>query len=330
MKKILFVMAAFFGCITVSNAQSTLVATLSHGSDVTMFYGAYALRDALEKAESGDVINLSNGAFQAANITKGITLRGTGIDSTIPTYIVNDLEINIPSDDANRFTMEGIRCTGTMRIRGTFSDPCFLKCQFHVADVGNYEAHIENSMFANCKITESYEISHATAQFVNCYLGYCSGMYEESSATYLNCVMRQGGYLYNLGFSHLYNCILYNYDNWGYNYNIPSNSLAFNCVAINYDTPYAELVSHPNCTTSTLTEVFKDFTGEYSDEQTFELTDGAKTKFLGTDGTQVGLYGGTLSYTSTPSYPQFTKMKVDGKTSTDGKLGVDIEVGAGQ
>ena len=37
MKKILFVMAALFGCFASSRAQSTLVATLSHGNDVSIF-----------------------------------------------------------------------------------------------------------------------------------------------------------------------------------------------------------------------------------------------------------------------------------------------------
>lgn len=331
MKKILFVMAAFFGCITVSNAQSTLVATLSHGSDVSMFYGAYALRDALTKAESGDIINLSNGAFQATDIKKGITLRGVGIDNSLPTYIVNDFSIDIPSDDANRFTMEGIRCTGYMTIRGSFLDPCFVKCQFKKMRIGSQSKDfIENVMFANCKITDSYDLNYGTSQFVNCYLGHCEGVYSGSAATFLNCVMRQGYSINNLSYSHLYNCIIYNSDSYDYNYSIPSNSLAFNCIAINYKEAYNNLVSHPNCTTSTLAEVFKTFTGEYSDQESFELTVEAKTKFLGTDGTQVGLYGGVLSYNSTPSYPQFTKMIVDGKTTTDGKLGVDIQVGAGQ
>ena len=74
--------------------------------------------------------------------------------------------------------------------------------------------------------------------------------------------------------------------------------------------------------------MFKDFTGTYSDTQTFELTEEAKTKYLGTDGTEVGIYGGLLPYNSTPSYPQITKMNVANKTTADGKLSVEIEVSA--
>ena len=77
-------------------------------------------------------------------------------------------------------------------------------------------------------------------------------------------------------------------------------------------------------------KVFKNFTGNYSDSQTFELAESAKTAYLSTDGTQVGMYGGVLPYDSTPSFPQITKMNVAKKTTADGKLSVEIEVSAAE
>lgn len=46
----------------------------------------------------------------------------------------------------------------------------------------------------------------------------------------------------------------------------------------------------------------------------------------GTDGTEVGIYGGSLPYDPTPTNPQITKFNVASKTTADGKLSVDIEV----
>ena len=63
---------------------------------------------------------------------------------------------------------------------------------------------------------------------------------------------------------------------------------------------------------------------------TFELTDEAKAAYLGIDGKEVGIYGGDYPYTSTPSYPQITKMDVSRKVSADGKLNVEIEVNAAE
>jgi hypothetical protein len=51
MKKLfLSVMVLFSAAITMSFAQNTVVASLSHGTDVTLFYGSNALIDAVAKA----------------------------------------------------------------------------------------------------------------------------------------------------------------------------------------------------------------------------------------------------------------------------------------
>ena len=111
---------------------------------------------------------------------------------------------------------------------------------------------------------------------------------------------------------------------------MPSTSIADNCIAINMPSFFNNSQTNPNCSHSSYAEIFKSFTGTYSDAETFELTDEAKTKYLGTDGTQIGLHGGLMPYTSIPSYPRITKMNVASKTTADGKLSVDIEVSAAQ
>ena len=98
MKKLLLSVVAMLVAST-SFAQNTVVASLSHGTETTIFYGSNALKDAVAAAESGDVINLSAGTFYASDISKGITLRGTGIDIDEPTYIVNDFVIEIPAEE---------------------------------------------------------------------------------------------------------------------------------------------------------------------------------------------------------------------------------------
>ena len=130
MKKVLLAVVGILFAAT-SFAQNALVASLSSGGDVTYYYGVTALEQAVTAAKSGDIINLSSGSFSATNITKGITIRGAGIDSPEPTYIVNEFLIDIPGDDANRFMMEGIRCTNMMIFKGVFANPYFLKCQFN-------------------------------------------------------------------------------------------------------------------------------------------------------------------------------------------------------
>ena len=332
MMKKLFVSLVAMMVATVCFSQNTLVATLSHGDEITMYYGAYALRDAYNAAASGDIINLSGGAFQAVNITKGIILRGTGIDVVSPTYISGNFYIEIPTEDTNRLSMEGIRCTGTITMKGNYNSPYFVKSQFYGFSYDN-TATIKNVMFADCKITNSYKSGGAnTTQFINCYVGGFNNINQSNTAAlFLNCVIlpeSNGSYPSYICLSQLINCIVYRSGSGSLSSSLSSSTIATNCISIGYSNLFGAQPANTNNKKSDFSELFKDFTGYYSDSQTFELTDEAKTTFLGNDGTEVGLYGGILPYNSTPSYPQITKMNVANKTTADGKLSVEIEVSA--
>ncbi|MBO7069630.1 MAG: hypothetical protein J6W52_13305 [Bacteroidaceae bacterium] len=126
MKK-LFLSLVALTIATMSYAQSNLVATLTHGDELIMFYGAYTLRDAHNAAENGDIINLSSGTFQAVDITKALTIRGAGADGDNITYIVNGFSINIPTDITKRLSFEGVRLSNTTTVKGTLTNPTFLK-----------------------------------------------------------------------------------------------------------------------------------------------------------------------------------------------------------
>lgn len=335
MKKLFFSLVAMM-IAAVSYAQNTLVVTLSHGEDITMYYGRFALRDAMDAAQSGDVINLSGGAFQAVNITKGVTIRGTGIDDNTPTYIIGDFAINIPAEDANRLSIEGVRCPGTITMRGSFNNPLFMKSQFYMFTYGDPSV-IKNAMFTNCKITGNFLMSYGsnTAQFINSYVsGFDNSYYlaGNTGASFLNCIIFpinngvRADYIFR---SQLNNCIIYKTVRSD-DYALPASSIATNCVGIGYKDPFRASAANTNNQLASFEEVFKTFTGSYSESELFELTDEAKTKFQGDDGKEVGWYGGLLPYTSTPSYPQITKMNVANKTTADGKLSVEIEVSAAQ
>ena len=52
------------------------------------------------------------------------------------------------------------------------------------------------------------------------------------------------------------------------------------------------------------------------------------SEWLGNDGKEIGIYGGSLPYDPTTTNPQISKFNVSSKTTADGKLSVDIEVKA--
>lgn len=332
MKKLFLSLVALIAT-TVSYAQGTLVATLNHGSEITMYYGTYALRDAYNAAASGDIINLSGGTFQAVNISKAITLRGVGIDDANPTYITNYFTVEIPSDDPNQLSMEGIRCSHYMNMKCSSPNAYFMKCQFFGV-IYDSSSEIKNTLFANCKITYQFQLQGAsTVQCVNSFINLVPGNdMTNVGATFTNCLLRYSNAdkIMNCQF---FNCILCNHY-YGNSAWLSSTSTATNSLGVGNsgNGVFGNATTCHNCYDSTFEDVFKNYSysSSYTDSQTFELTDVAKTTYLGNDGTEVGLYGGLLPYTSTPSYPQITKMNVAKKTTADGKLSVEIEVSAAQ
>lgn len=328
MKKVLLAVVGILFA-TTSFAQNALVASLSSGTDVTYYYGVTALEQAVSAAKSGDIINLSSGSFNATNITQGITVRGAGIDSPEPTYINGDFDINI-TDDTNRFMMEGIKCANRMNLKGSYTNPFFLKCTFTQVTFKTEGDNLKNIMFVNCKIPSGFSAGgNNTCNLVSCFIGGL-GQFHNATITATNCIIEDNYYYNNyLRQCQFFNCIFIS-SNGRPSEKIPSSSQATDCISVNFGDHdfFSELSVRTGCPTTSLEfgAVFKTFTGTYSDTETFELTDAAKTTYLGTDGLEIGLYGGLQPYDSTPSYPLITTMTVDKQTATDGKLGVTIEV----
>lgn len=328
-----FVLSLFaLVCVTMSFAQSSLLATLSHDGNIKTFYGAKALIEAHSTAENGDVITLSSGSFIATNIEKALTIRGAGmevdsINGTLPTILTGDFEINIPDTVSERLTLEGVYSNHTIRYSGTLNLPMFLKCRIkEINTYYNSNNCIVNASFIHCKITDRLSLEkNSSASCINsCVRRPYSHDDKTSNFEFINCVICYSGYVKSSLFN---NSIIYSIDDGGEIYN---SSTVYNCISVNNSNLFKWI---PNTTNkvSTFEEIFKTFRGgDFNDNDSFELTDEAKKKFLGIDGAQVGIYGGMLPYDPTPSNPQIKKCNVAAKSTADGKLSVDIEVKAAE
>ncbi len=331
MKKLLFTLLAVVATFTSMQAQTSLVATLSHGGETSAFYGAEALANAVEAAQNGDVITLSSGTFKGATIGKSITVRGAGMsvgdDGSLPTTISSNITVSV-----DNITLEGLYVNGFLYINGyTNSNDMFLKCRFtYVATTGSGNAY--NMRFIHCKIANGamlYENSSST--FVNsivCKPG-SNGLFN-----FLNCLVlftegnNAGGYgtsISQIAKSTLTNCIVYSTNASVF----PASTTLINNVG-NKETLWNNSTQGSNAVVDDLATLIEDFTGAYGDDIAFKLTS-TGAAYLGADGTQVGIYGGSLPFDPTPTNPRITKAKVAGKSSADGKLSIELEVnGANQ
>ena len=317
-------------------AQSSLIATLSHEGEVSQFYGVSALRQAHEAAVHGDVITLSSGTFTATNITKAITLRGVGMEmdtitNTLPTVIAGDFGISIERDVVEKFLMEGIYHNHRILIHKDLSNATFISCRFYrLQDV---KAPLWNNVkFIHCMLVNDFscntDATKSNISFINCYVANGdSNSSLNTSLEFTNCIYdlnwtENWAPLSQLGAATFRNCVIISKGHG----DLSAHTSAYNCVAVSEETCFNNISNKTNTVVGDFSEIFKTYTGVYSDTETFELTDEAKSKYLGLDGTQIGIYGGNLPYSPKTSAPQITKFNVAAKSTADGKLSVDIEV----
>lgn len=341
-------------CTTMSFAQTSLLATLSHEGSISTYYGSSALKEALEKATDGDAITLSAGQFLAANITKNVTLRGAGMSvrtdsiySHEATIVQGAFEIAPADSTTDRIIVEGVYFTSDITYKGLVRNPLFMKSRFSTVKSGD-GGRIVNATLIHCRVASSFGLAdNSNACFVNSVVWdpYNDDL-KGSNFEFDNCVVGsiKGCYTGDVINSYYKNCmIMADYNNIGRSnshFAIPHSCTAINCVGCSshgnlsdYNNNIFYNLSSKNTTNENVAKpsnVLKTGGFTYNDSEKYELTDEAKTRYLGTDGKQIGIYGGSLPYEEDPTTPQITKCNVAAKSTADGKLSVDIEVKAAE
>lgn len=341
-------------CTTMSFAQTSLLATLSHEGSISTYYGSSALKEALEKATDGDAITLSAGQFMAANITKNVTLRGAGMSvrtdsiySHEATIVQGAFEIAPTDSTTGRIIVEGVYFTSDITYKGLVRNPLFMKSRFSTVKSGD-GGRIVNATLIHCRVADGFGLAgNSNACFVNSVVWEPKNVYTTASNfEFDNCVVGfiKSSYTGNVINSYYKNCMImansYHIGSSSTSYAIPYSCTAINCVGCSshglLDNGYNNIfynLSSKNTTNKNVakpSDVLKTGGFTYNDSEKYELTDEAKTRYLGTDGKQIGIYGGSLPYEEDPTTPQITKCNVAAKSTADGKLSVDIEVKAAE
>lgn len=350
MKKIFLSLLLLLASTGAIFAQSSLLATLSHEGEISVFYGPDALKDAHAAAQHGDAITLSSGSFNAVDITKAITLRGAGIvvdvvKNIYPTIISGDFRIAIENSVEHNLTIEGIFNNFRIEINKDLNNVTFIKNRFKEIIYQGSSLSYKNNRFIHCKISQRLSaISNSgsnSLSFTNCYIASlenhdCPTMLQNSIIGSVG-----GSLIVSYKYCTFYNCIIIGGNPPYVSYNVfDASNTIYNSITTlitqdnligHMDYTYKNVINYNNYIIQNIDNVFKTFkANNYSEEETFELIDDVKNNYFGTDGTQVGIYGGALPYSPVTTNPQITKCNVASRSTADGKLSVDIEVKAGE
>ena len=317
--------------ITMSMTASAITinkALLEHNGEVTLFDGNN-IQDAINASVDGDIIYLTLGTFKPFNVTKKITIRGTG-----ETSIINgDVTIEIPnSPTLTSPVLEALKVTGSVTLGSAVSNLLFRQCWFtsscklegnvnggtiEKCKIGNlsFTHPIQDLTIDRCYITGSltlssqiqsmtllnsklYDVAANTGAtnnttFVNCnfYILHTPSF----SGTIINSIINYSRN--NSDSSPISSTVILNSLMYGYNscVSISSSSVAQNCYY--YNNHLSKFIDSNTCNCGLDTSTLKSY------------------GYLGTDGTVVGIYGGETPYDDNMLVPSVPKV-----TSSDIKL----------
>ena len=340
MKKFLLSLVAFMlMSVTSALAQTSLVATLSHDGKLSTYYGPDALSEAYEDAVDGDVITLSSGIFKTITVSKAITIRGAGMekhDETLPTIIYND------DQSLKTFQITDIPNKKSLQIEG-------ISFEALVEINDDYSNHVVSDVkFLKCKFIYSTSLSSTTTSFINCKimsgLGLSESIFHRAYVDAINCIIgssNSGNGLFAVdhcvmlgNYEYLWKAIITNsiFTNAS-SYCIDNDCVVSDCLGVeseNDNRDYFADISTSDENRNQMVygyeKVFKTFKGNADGSETYELTDEAAAKYLGSDGTQVGIYGGSMPFDPVPSSAQVKHFSVKTSEKDNGNISVTINV----
>lgn len=319
------------------NAQTI---ALHSSTGVQIIKGNTALETAYTAAQSGDTLYLSGGSYiPPAAFDKQLTIFGAGhyVDSTLATtktFINGNVTL---SENADLFYIEGVEITGSFNISTNHSvnNAIIKRCKItgtfnSLGDLSNPTSNlslignvlvsrltldnIQNSLLSNNIISNTFQGSNGNLLSNNIIMGFIWG----SSMDYL--FFGNNNTLNN-------NIILWE----GYNANVNGSGNVFNNNLYVEPSPDygATATSSGNYTGILQADIFVNQTGTvFNYAHNYHIQ--ASTTYIGTDGSQVGIYGGTFPYKegAVPLNPHIQVKNIATTTDANGDLQIQIQVAA--
>jgi hypothetical protein len=337
MKNTLF-FAAFLIAASITTKAQNLI-TVQHGG-APSFYTT--LPDAVNNAMAGDTLYIPGGSWDAVTINKPLHLFGVGHnpDSTSATArtIINQINLVTGSDNGS---VTGIQCSNGVLIEST-NNYNISRCNiWTVSSDGNGgNQNITNISITECILQEVDLYGTGHTIYNDIFTGEAGYVIPLNKSTVRNSVFLKGP----IGqFAPLIanNCTIENNifeQETGTAYPVIGNGDIFNNNVngglgngiINIGQGNGNFPGE-----TSLQSIFVNYnaattTGDAIYTADFSLLVSSPYKNAGTDGTDVGLYGGAFLWKpgSVPANPHFQAIKVAPKTDSSGNLKVQITVAA--
>lgn len=308
MKRFFLLLISAIACGMGVMAQDNLVATLQHGSDIQAFYGEDALSVAHEIAEDGDIITLSAGLFKGCEITKALAIRGDGMWRT---SITGETSFTLPQKTLHTLSLEGLQLSPQNDITFTGTDGSekvvISKC---IIGIGYY-----NIYFVRCSVTLIQSASWATSLV-------------SRTGSHLTCINSLICGLDCYG-CELQNCNL-SYTGYYIDHSTIKNCIVYYCTALDVSNTSSHCLVHSSSSgfsDSWYVDARDGISLQSNDflNDNHQLYEEAAATYIGTDGTQIGIFGGMYPWDETPNYAWVKTLDVIG-SHKNGKLNVKINV----
>ncbi len=342
-----FTWALFLFSITAI-AQNP-VTTLEHNGETQVFYGQDSFVDAYNASSDGDILCLSAGYFTAPGaLAKGITVIGSGhfpdsVNIAKRTYILSGLTINQGADSLH---LEGLYINGNVNFGNySISYVKILRCRLSAASFSSSESTPKN----NCSFEECFIFSGINfAKYgVNLLIKHCIicgkapfGIYtsvaniDGDAVIDGNIILRDSSLSSGDGFftyvygSLIQNNVILQSSSGNFLNSMNSNTVQNNLFNIS-SVDFGNNFSYNNYIGVTQSDIFVNQSGNSIDyTHDYHLKNPAT--YLGTDGSQVGIYGSTIPFKTNglPFNPQIISKSVASETDTEGNLQVSFKVKA--
>ena len=316
MKKTIYAIAMMLmtGISAFSQTEDTKV-ILQSGAATTIYDGTN-ISTAISAAKKGDILYLSEGTYDSFTIDKEILVRGVGEN----TWIDGDVTISIPNNATlTQAVLEGVNVSGTINITQPATNLIIRNTK--VMDV-KVNGALSNGLIDRCWITGTFNMNNntddTTVKNSKVYM-ISAGSLTYNKCTFLNCNI---AVRMNVNTAAIFtNCIIGSYyhlsELWGLG---TMESSVFTNTLFNTHGGYIDSSS-----SQTKCYFIDDGNGACDDstlESRYDLSE-----YHGTDGTEVGIYGGTTPFTLDPQVAKVTESTFTVDTDAK-KLTVKLKVAA--